>query len=167
MTGKIDAKMVVRVGTTLSQNYLTVLISEKTLNQLSDFYPNADRAVLAKEWFALQMFLMVMSISSFYKDDPNGIEISKIFRREVVTGYTSAEIYGPEEDAVKYLKNRLKEYGEIANGNYIFEISKYFLKLINQEDALLLLNTGEQISTFLKNNLSLVKQVNEEVNTHP
>lgn len=159
MTGKIDAEMVVRVGTTLSQNYLTVLISEKTLNQLSDFYPNADRAILAKEWFALQMFLMVMSISSFYKDDPNGIEISKIFRQEVVNGYISAGIYGTEEVTVNYLKDRLNEYSEIAKGNYLLEISKHFLKLIGQGDALLLVNTGEQISTFLQTNLSLIKQV--------
>lgn len=165
MSKRVDVDRVVKFGGHIAHNFLTVLISERTLGQLRGFYSNIESRKLAREWFALQVFLMLIAISSHFKDNPEGIETAKVFRKYIVEGLAEAGVYESEDKATKLLKNRLDSYDKVTKSdkNYLLEISIQFLKYIEQEDALLLANTGEQISIFLKNNTSLIKTINTEI----
>jgi len=158
---KIEQETALKIVKLISHNFLTVLISRDSLIKLGDFYPNVESRKLAREWFALQVFLMVIAISSYFKDDPVGIKIAQYFRMYIIEGLSEAGVYGSEDEATAFIKSRLEEYDKKSFGkgeNPLMNMSIQFLKFIDQDDALLLVNTGEQISTFLQTNKKLMEE---------
>ncbi len=155
---------IVRIAKLISYSFLSTLISKESLTRLGDFYPRIESRKLASEWFALQLFLMIIAISSHYKDDIEGLEVAKVFRMYAVEGLVEAGVYGTENDATEFLKLRLGEYDTSYNGkeNPLMTISIQFLKYINEENSLLLVNTGEQIATILRANMDLIKKAEQE-----
>lgn len=154
-----NEEFAVKIAKLIAYNFLSVLISKESLTKLGDFYPNVESRKLAREWFALQVFLMVISISSHYKDDPIGLKVAQYFRKYIVEGLSEAGVYRSEDEATAFVKSRLEEYDSQSsnkNVNFLMNISIQYLKFIDQDDALLLVNTGEQISTFLLTNKKLV-----------
>lgn len=158
---KIDEETALKIAKLISHNFLTILISKDSLTKLGNFYPNVESRKLAREWFALQVFLMVIAISSHYKDDPVGITIAQYFRMYIIEGLSEAGVYGSEDEATAFIKSRLEEFDKKSSGkdeNPLMNMSIQFLKFIDQDDVLLLVNTGEQISTFLQTNKNLVEE---------
>lgn len=150
-----------KVGKLISYNFLTVLISKDSLTQLGDFYPNVESRKLAREWFALQVFLMVIAISSHFKDNPIGIKVAQYFRMYIIEGLSEAGVYGSEDEATLFVKSRLDVYDMESSKkgeNYLMNVSIQFLKFVDQQDGLLLVNTGEQVSTFLQTNKKLIEE---------
>ena len=157
-----DNEIPLKVAELISYNFLSVLTSQNSLKKLGDFYPNVESRMLAREWFALQVFLMVIAISSHYKDDPVGVKIAQYFRMYIIEGLSEVGVYGSEDEATTFIKFRLEEYDKKSSEkgqNPLMNMSIQFLKFINQDSSLLLVNTGEQISTFLQTNKKLVEEV--------
>jgi len=97
------SKRISKVAKLVSYNFLSVLLSENSLIKLGDFYANVESRKLAREWFALQFYLMIWAISSIYKEDPVGIEISNDFRIYAIEGLTEAGVYSSKEEAPAFL----------------------------------------------------------------
>ncbi len=110
------------------------------------------------------MFLVIVAISNHFKEAPVGLEVTKVFRMYIVEGLVEAGVYTTEDDATQFLKLRFSEYDKNYDGkeNPLMTISIQFLKYIDEGDALLLVNTGEQIATFLQTNMDLVKKAEHE-----
>lgn len=157
---QVNDEFALKIAQLVSYNFLSVLISKDSLTKLGDFYPNVESRKLAREWFALQVFLMVIAISRHYKNDPIGIKIAQYFRMNIIEGLSEAGVYGSEDEATAFIKSRLEECDKRTsnkNENPLMNLSIQFLKFVSQEEALLLINTGEQISTFLQTNMKLVR----------
>lgn len=158
---KTNENMPLKIAKLISYSFLTVLISKDSLKKLGDFYPNVESRKLAREWFALQILLMVIAISSHYKDEPTGIKVAQNFRMYAIEGLVEAGVYGSEDESNAFIKSRLEIYDKESskkNENPLMNLSIQFLKFVDQKDALLLINTGEQISTLLQTNKKLVKE---------
>jgi len=156
-----------KIAKIISYNFLTVLISKDSLSRLGDFYPTIESRKLAREWFALQVLLMVISISNYYKEAPIGLNIAKHFHGYIVEGLAEAGVYGSSDEATEFIKSRLDFYNErmsIKKDNPLMNMSIQFLKYINNEDALLLVNTGEQISVILQTNIKLIREAKKIAN---
>ena len=167
LTNKINLAKAVKVSKLISYNFLSTLITESSLTKMGDFYPNVESRKLAREWFAMQFFVMVWSISSFYKDNPIGIEISKGFRLYTVEGLSEAGVFDSEDEAEVFIKSRSESYNEVTSSkkdNPLLKLSLKFLEFIDQKDPLLIINSGEQIATFLKVNINLIKEADNLAN---
>lgn len=158
---KIVEETTLKIAKLISYNFLTVLASQGSQTKLRDFYPNVESRKLDREWFALQVLLMVIAISSHYKDDPVGMKIAQYFRMYIIKGLSDAGVYGSEDEATAFIKSRLEEFHQQSlgkNENPMLKLSLQFLKFVDLDDALLLINTGEQISSILQTNKKLVEE---------
>lgn len=142
-------------------NFLSVLLSKNSLTKLGKFYPNVEAEKLGREWFALEIFLMIISLSSYYKDNQKGITIAQNFRYFVIEKLVEIGIYSSKKDAENFIKVRLDTYSDNfynTNKNPLLSLCIQFLKYLNKKDTRLLVNTGEQVKVTLESNLKLIQE---------
>lgn len=143
--------------------YFHSFSKKENLDWLAKIFPQQSEDTIYRESLAFEQFIIMVAISSYYKDDPIGPKISERFSGLVETSILEAKLFDNREEYLIFIRERMGKYFEAASTNrepnYIYWIGKTLNQYLGSIDVVSIMSISQYFVSMFKSYMDALKKM--------